>query len=340
MPTKVLITGATGYIGGSVLHRFLSRSDAASFDFRAIVRSLEKAEKLRKFGVSTIVGSHNDPMVMVKAASEVDVLIAMADCDDLAAAELALKGLKKRYEETGKPPIFINTSGTGVLMDKALGMYASQVIYNDEDAKQLEGLPPSQPHRIVDLAIVEADKAGYIKSYIILPSTIYSIAKNPFIDEGISHPYSQQIPGLIKVALARRQAGMVGLGKNIWSNVDIHELTDLYSVLYDSIVHDPVTGHGRDGYYFGANGEHSLLDVAKTIGEVLFEVGQLKSREPTSFTKEENEKWFKSGMMGSNARCIANRSKAIGWKPEKTTKNMLASIKPEAEAILKTSQSS
>jgi hypothetical protein len=38
--------------------------------------------------------------------------------------------------------------------------------------------------------------------------------------------------------------------------------------------------------------------------------------------------------LGSNSRCVANRSKAIGWNPEKSTQDLLASVKPEVEAIL------
>ncbi|KAL0572608.1 hypothetical protein V5O48_009352 [Marasmius crinis-equi] len=342
--TKVLLTGVTGYIGGSVLTRFLARSDAASFDFRVIVRSPEKAEQLRGFGVTPIVGSHNDESVMVPAASEVDVVIATADCDDLVAAKLTLKGLKKRFEQTKKPPIFINTSGTGVLMDDAKGMYASKTIYNDEDITQIETLPPSQPHRPVDLAIVAADQEGYIKSYLILPSTIYSIARGKLFDAGISHPYSQIIPGLIKLSVHRGQAGMVGEGKNMWPNVDIHDLADLYNTLYDSIINNPSTGHGREGFYFGENGEHSLLDIGKGIGQALSELGKAKSAEPSSFTKDEVAEYFGASglfsipvpvsMMGSNARCRANRPKAVGWKPSKTTADMLASIKPEADAAI------
>ncbi|KAG7089743.1 hypothetical protein E1B28_011397 [Marasmius oreades] len=336
MPSKikVLITGATGYVGGSVLSRFLSRSDAPSFDFRAIVRSPEKAEKLKEFGITPIVGSHNDERIMVEACSKVDVAIAMADCDDLVAAKLTLQGLKKRFKETGKPPIFINTSGTGVLRDDANGMYATKIIYNDEDVAQLETLPPSQPHRNVDLAIIAADKEGYIKSYIILPSTVYSIARGRLFEAGISHPYSIQLPGLIKLSILRGRAGMVGQGRNFWPNVDIHELADLYSILYDSISSNPTTGHGREGFYFGENGEHSLYEAAKGIGEALVKLGKAETSEPNSFTEEEVTKYFRSGMMGSNARCRANRSKAIGWKPNKGTADMLASLKPEAEAII------
>ena len=39
--------------------------------------------------------------------------------------------------------------------------------------------------------------------------------------------------------------------------------------------------------------------------------------------------------VGTNSRCRGNRSRSLGWKPVKTTKDMLASIKPEVKLILK-----
>ncbi|TFL01459.1 hypothetical protein BDV98DRAFT_593342 [Pterulicium gracile] len=57
---NVLLTGATGYIGGTVLERLLNHPDVSRFDITAIVRSVEKAEKLNKLGLDVIVGSHSD----------------------------------------------------------------------------------------------------------------------------------------------------------------------------------------------------------------------------------------------------------------------------------------
>ena len=48
----------------------------------------------------------------------------------------------------------------GVLIDDAQGMYPSDVIYSDMDVAQLEAIPETQPHRIVDLDIVKADEQG------------------------------------------------------------------------------------------------------------------------------------------------------------------------------------
>jgi hypothetical protein len=70
--------------------------------------------------------------------------------------------------------------------------------------------------------------------YIILPSTIYGIATGKLVELGIQNPHSVQIPGLINASLARGQGGMVGLGKNIWPNVNIEDGTCTFQEDQDS----------------------------------------------------------------------------------------------------------
>jgi hypothetical protein len=43
-----------------------------------------------------------------------------------------------------------------------MGMFASENIYSDLDIAKIETLPPTQMHREIDLAIVEAGKEGKI----------------------------------------------------------------------------------------------------------------------------------------------------------------------------------
>lgn len=90
--TNIFFTGATGtshlksnllvsrivegYIGGSVLSRLLKHPNAASFNITALVRSPEKAEKLKTLGVSPVVGSHSDLALVEKLSAKADVVIA------------------------------------------------------------------------------------------------------------------------------------------------------------------------------------------------------------------------------------------------------------------------
>ncbi|EMD33972.1 hypothetical protein CERSUDRAFT_117492 [Gelatoporia subvermispora B] len=343
--TSIFILGATGYIGGQVVQRLLAHPSASTFEITALVRSPEKATLLEsKFGVKAVVGHHGELEKLEQLASEAHVVFSVADADYLPAMQAILAGLRKRHATLGDLPILIHTSGTGVLTDDARGMYATDTIYSDMNVEQIESLPPTALHRNVDLEIVSADKQGYLRSYIILPSTIYGLATGPLVEAGVANPHSIQIPYLIKASLQRKRAGIVGAGKAIWPDVHIDDVADLYIVLFDGITKNPdAIGHGREGYYFGENGEHTWMDIGKAIGRALVELGVSESDEPTAFSREELIKYFTSEAMGNysgtNSRCRADRSRSIGWKPKYTTADMLASIKPEVEIFLKKSQS-
>lgn len=72
---------------------------------------------------------------------------------------------------------------------------------------------------------------GYIKAYIILPSTIWGIARNSLVDAGIINPYSMAVRFVLKTALNRGRAGVVGKGLAVWNAVEIEESTYLLSSL-------------------------------------------------------------------------------------------------------------
>jgi small basic protein len=73
-------------------------------------------------------------------------------------------------------------------------------------------------------------QTGYVRTYIVLPSTIYGIASGKLFDLGISNAHSIQVPVAIKASLDRGQGGVIGEGKNIWPNVEIHEREFLFWV--------------------------------------------------------------------------------------------------------------
>jgi len=94
-------------------------------------------------------------------------------------------------------------------------MFASDKIWDDANADDLEMLPNNAPHRDVDLAIIESDREGFIQAYLVAPSTIYGFATGKLVTAGIANNRSIQIPSLIRAALDRHRAGMIGEGRNI-----------------------------------------------------------------------------------------------------------------------------
>ncbi|KAF9476529.1 hypothetical protein BDN70DRAFT_995588 [Pholiota conissans] len=162
---NIFITGATGYVGGSVVSRLLKHRQATSFEITALLRSAEKAEKLHTLGIKTVLGSYTDKDLgfLTKACADADV----ANSDNLPATEAILDGLKIRHEKTGKASILIHTSGSAIIIDDARGLHGGHKVYSDLESEALNTIAESVLHRNVDIPIVEADKAGYVKAYLI-----------------------------------------------------------------------------------------------------------------------------------------------------------------------------
>lgn len=76
-------------------------------------------------------------------------------------------------------------------------------------------------------------------------------------------------------------------------------------VVFDYATADPSNEeHGANGYYFGENGEHELIDISKAIGEAMVALGKAKSPKPTAFTDDEIDKYF-NGVLLFRSICVA-----------------------------------
>jgi hypothetical protein len=68
---------------------------------------------------------------------------------------------------------------------------------------------------------------------------------------------------------------------------------DLYMILYDAILKNSEgVAHGREGFYFGENGDYTFLQANTTIGEALFALGKSKVAEPSQYTETEFDTLF------------------------------------------------
>ncbi|KAK0449822.1 NAD(P)-binding protein [Desarmillaria tabescens] len=331
---KIFITGATGYLGGSFLSKLLTVVNPATIT--ALARSEDKAAKLRTLEVQTVIGSYKDVDVLTDAASKADIVLTFVDADDHVAAQAILDGMKKKHETDGSVPALIHTSGTGVIQDNALGLHNKYPVFSDLDLDRLASIPEEAIHRKTDLLILAADKQGYIRSYLVLPPTVYGLATGVVADLGIQNIHSVQFPAIVKTSMFRKQGGMIGEGVNVWHNVSLSDTVDFYVLLFNTVVKRPDTAHGAEGYYFLENGEHSLREVATEISKALVELGIGTNPEPSSYTEEEKEAFFGPlwPFLGTNARVRADRSRALGWKPVDGKDKMVASLKAEIVSFL------
>jgi putative NADH-flavin reductase len=70
------LTANVGFIGGTILANILSRSDSSQFAITAVVRSEEKAQKLKSTGVNAILGELDSVALLEEEASKSDIIIS------------------------------------------------------------------------------------------------------------------------------------------------------------------------------------------------------------------------------------------------------------------------
>lgn len=84
---KVLVTGATGYIGGSVAEKLMAAGHAVT----GLVRSEEKIALLKARGIEAVVGTRDDPDILAAAAQAADAVIHAASAYRGSASASALR---------------------------------------------------------------------------------------------------------------------------------------------------------------------------------------------------------------------------------------------------------
>ncbi|KAJ7574079.1 hypothetical protein C8J56DRAFT_902714 [Mycena floridula] len=200
MSTKVQIflTGATGYIGGSILSLLFEHKNRAHFNITVLVRSEDKAEKIRNaMGINVISSMQSQAT-------------GKADTNDVELAKVQLKGSKMRYAITGIQTVFIHICSRlapRFLADDSFGMYGPKTIIDDTEAAKIDSIPSTETNRKVDIELVRADQE----------------ARGIVAASGAQKMRNWVFPQLFSFAFERGEAGVLGEGKNQWAHVEIGE---------------------------------------------------------------------------------------------------------------------
>jgi len=305
---KIFFTGATGYIGGSLLDELLKNKN---YHITCLVRDQSKCADIQQLGAAVVIGSLDDTALIEQQCAGSDIVLHMAHADHVASCKSIIEGLKKNKKNP--PPIFIHTSGTGVLCDKSNGQFASDKVFDDGVlADTHENIAVDAWHRDVDTLVYEAGRTGLIDCYIVCPPLIYGYGTGPGNRESI------QIPGLIECAIKHKRAVHAGKGVNIWSNVHIDDLVDFYILLLEKAITRQAPKNDN-GYYFAENGSNNFKEVTDEIGKAMLKYGL--TSDPTSEDITENVSEILPGVVypatAHNSRSKATKARALGWKPHR-----------------------
>ena len=281
---RIFLTGATGYVGSSILEASLR----AGHSVTALVRDPEKAEHVSMRGGHPILGELGKPAAYMAAAEDSDVIVHAAyerskrsvDVDRLSIETLL--GAAGRRLDKGKAASFIYTSGVWVLGD------------TDGPAAEDAALKPTPlvAWRLEHEALVRSlSRGGQVRIAIVRPGIVYGGARGI-----ISDLLKDAKNGLVRV---------VGDGSNHWPCVYDRDLADLYVRL---AAHPEATG------IFHANDEadERVSDIVDAIARHIMAQPDVRHM-PIEEARAKMGQYADALALDQIVR--SPRARALGWTP-------------------------
>lgn len=280
---RVLVTGATGYIGSVVAERLAEAGHAVV----GLARSDDAARILRDRGLESARGDLESPDSLVEPSRDADAVVHVAATggDEWAEAdEGSVRVILSALEGTNKP--FVYTSGIWVLGDT--GDAQADEEYSGQPLEMVRWRLGVE-EQVLDAA--ERD----VRATVVRPGIVYGRGG-----------------GMLAMLVAEAGGGavrVVGDGRQLWPVVHVEDLADLYLRLLDA---DP------GGVYHGVAGpSYTLRDLA--LGAVLATGGRAEVVEwPVPEARREIGP-FADAQALSQRVSAARAREDLGWEPRGAT---------------------
>jgi len=281
---EIFLTGATGYIGSSVLEAFLR----AGHDVTALVRDPEKAEDVARRGVHPVIGDLGKPSSYASAAERSEVIVHTAldgssrrEKIDRQAVDTFLAAATNRAA-SGRAAAFIYTSGVWVLGDTAAPVA--------EDA-------PVRPTPLVawrpehERVVLEAGRSRTPRTVVMRPGIVYGGNRGIIADL-----LKDAANGLVRV---------IGEGKNHWPCVYARDLADVYLRV--------ATNSEASGVF------HANDEADESVGDIVDSIARHARMRPDIRHVPLTEARAKMGpyadALALDQRVRSPRARALGWSP-------------------------
>ncbi|KAK7937247.1 uncharacterized protein PG986_014115 [Apiospora aurea] len=292
---KILLTGATGYVGGTVLHRLLTSPEAsirALPKVSVLVRGEERVDELlRTYGRDRVLPilfrNYDETELIEMLASQHDIVINAGSGFHPASAEAMVRGLRQRSRQqqrnsTAAKPWMLHTSGCSNVSDRPLTgeAFPDRELHDADgtavyDFEKAENAREWYPQRASELAVLShpavSGPSPEVGAVSIQAPCIFGEGEGLFQRAGL------MVPIMMRYVVEKGYGFQLGDGTGVIDYVHVSDLADLYVRCVRDIVENSASNlpSGARGIVFPTAGRVYMRDIAQGCLDAAFAAGVL-----------------------------------------------------------------
>ncbi|KAK7926608.1 hypothetical protein PG985_003606 [Apiospora marii] len=349
MSHNILITGASGYLGGTLLARWAAADLPPYGKLYALVRTAQQAEAVKqKYGAEPLAFDPYDESAVLRGVvdNKITVIYHLIDAFQSESQVYMIKALAEVKKTTGQAVHFLHTSGAKIFSSHAGAPHDRELRDNDPELYQIQKRQQA-PHAMMQTpvhtnnTVIEQCELHGVKSYIFVPCIVYGQG------EGFGNVISIQTVAIVKAAKALRRVYRTDEGRPTWPVCHVLDNTNLYLDILRRILQDEGAGigSGRNGYYLAASGSVAWDDLYAALAAALakrddhvIDDARIEMADSATLAKMGEAigcpPEFVPVHLGGKCTFTARCGEEIGWKPTHSPEHILEAAEDEVALIL------
>ncbi len=304
---RVLVTGASGFIGSAVVQELLENGH----EVRGLVRSTEAAAKLRRQGIEAIQGSIENPVIVRQAGQQMDGVVHTAFFHSFTHAgwraklRIMLGGsfkdaplrFMREAVRTDQQVIetlggLLSSSGGSLVIAMPTMTMTAERLALEENAADLQsvGGPRAASERT---ALVMAEH-GVHASIVRLPPIVYGEG-----DRG------GLLPSIIRSARKAGKSAYINEGNNRWASVHRLDAARVFRLALEN-------GRGASRFHAVADEGMAFREIAEYVGESLHVPTQSINKQQAMA----HFSWLSAFAATDNPVSANVTMKRLNWQPQ------------------------